>query len=449
MMSPVAAQCCRAFAAVTLGLALAGPTFAAGFAATADHIHRLLVEAREIEAADPARAITLRQVAQAEFQRLRSVADELGSDLDSYRSQIVETERDGYWGALWATLEGAAHTSLAVDKAVDLAAILTQADRDPKIKALLEAKELAHTAVDVYEDMSAGETGRAVTRIVREHAGNEAEAGLGILESIRRAEEGDLTGAAIEAGEAGAALVEDLGQDSTAFRAWSKALDAAEEVAGAAESFGAAGDFIEGSQSHSAAGRRLIDRLAGDNTERRELLESLAAEHPELFDPQRSDLTAGSADVVLQLLAGMGLDADQANAMSPLTSAGDGDPELDPDDTRRRLDEVTGAVEGSNEEAAWGRRHSARRDRRIGDLQQDAFDRWLDGLLDGDPSSDHEDDDEEGAPDLPGSHDHCAGGTFQCPNGLPWPDCTHAEKYDCPPAEYRDVAADDAEEITP
>lgn len=32
--------------------------------------------------------------------------------------------------------------------------------------------------------------------------------------------------------------------------------------------------------------------------------------------------------------------------------------------------------------------------------------------------------------------EHCKGGSFHCPNGFPWKECTHPEKYDCPPPEY-------------
>jgi len=34
------------------------------------------------------------------------------------------------------------------------------------------------------------------------------------------------------------------------------------------------------------------------------------------------------------------------------------------------------------------------------------------------------------------AQDHCSKGYFVCPNGNPWPKCTHPEKYDCPPPEY-------------
>jgi len=37
--------------------------------------------------------------------------------------------------------------------------------------------------------------------------------------------------------------------------------------------------------------------------------------------------------------------------------------------------------------------------------------------------------------------DHCPGGVFHCPNGLPWEKCGHAEKYDCPPPEHAAEAA--------
>lgn len=36
--------------------------------------------------------------------------------------------------------------------------------------------------------------------------------------------------------------------------------------------------------------------------------------------------------------------------------------------------------------------------------------------------------------------DHCPNGVFKCPNGRPWPSCTHAEKYKCPPPEYANEA---------
>jgi hypothetical protein len=37
--------------------------------------------------------------------------------------------------------------------------------------------------------------------------------------------------------------------------------------------------------------------------------------------------------------------------------------------------------------------------------------------------------------------DHCPGGAFKCPNNLPWPRCSHAEKYRCPPPEHAAEAA--------
>ena len=40
-----------------------------------------------------------------------------------------------------------------------------------------------------------------------------------------------------------------------------------------------------------------------------------------------------------------------------------------------------------------------------------------------------------------GPVDHCPNGAFVCPNGNPWPKCTHPEKYSCPPAEFAAQAA--------
>jgi hypothetical protein len=51
------------------------------------------------------------------------------------------------------------------------------------------------------------------------------------------------------------------------------------------------------------------------------------------------------------------------------------------------------------------------------------------------PSESKKDETEQGsAAEKPA--DHCKGGVFHCPNGLPWKECGHAEKYDCPPPEY-------------
>jgi hypothetical protein len=45
-------------------------------------------------------------------------------------------------------------------------------------------------------------------------------------------------------------------------------------------------------------------------------------------------------------------------------------------------------------------------------------------------------------PDSSSKADHCKGGSFQCPNGLPWEKCTHPEKNDCPPPEHAAEARD-------
>jgi hypothetical protein len=45
------------------------------------------------------------------------------------------------------------------------------------------------------------------------------------------------------------------------------------------------------------------------------------------------------------------------------------------------------------------------------------------------------------SPADPKKVDHCSSGAFKCPNGYPWPECTHPEKYDCPPPAYAAQAA--------
>jgi hypothetical protein len=47
----------------------------------------------------------------------------------------------------------------------------------------------------------------------------------------------------------------------------------------------------------------------------------------------------------------------------------------------------------------------------------------------------------EATPNPAGRADHCAAGAFKCPNGRPWPQCTHPEKYLCPPPEHAVEAA--------
>jgi hypothetical protein len=406
----------------------------------------MLQEARNLENVDPVQANRLREDAQQRLQRLQTAVEDVDDAIGFWKQELTQAQKDAAWGVLVAGAEAASHTAIAVDNSIDLAVKLAGADANPQVRAILEAKGWSYTAVSAIQKVGQGGsvmdptvegTWDATIEVASNIDNPETKMLANSVKALRAADDGDtdeMVSAAAGVAE-GVAVHFELTPAARAASAASSAHGAATEIEKAGQSLNDAMGFLEFSAQLDKAEEQANSKAA-ENQARQDMLTKVGLDYPESYTPVQN-ASFGDFSVAQRILAQFGLEVDSVNAAA--ATMGLPNPRIEamsPVEMGEMLQRINDQVASMNQTASANYSSFMDQDQMI--AQEQALVTQLQALRDQIVDSMNA---KKSADRSHADGEHCPDGVFRCPNGFPWPECTHKEKYDCPPPEYADEAA--------